>query len=127
RPWLSPLLFETNDWFLSGEDAGFCSSGSLSGNRGVLPLIPSAILIGRSVSVSAEWSEADASVVNQARSEGKPVSLGPYLLSAPETSTLQVIGWTSKLVPYSPKITRKPAGSFVVDNAGAFIARFSVQ
>ena len=54
RPWLNSMLFEANDWFLSGEDAGFCSSGSLSNNTGALPLIPTGMLIGRRVDVSAE-------------------------------------------------------------------------
>ena len=129
RPWLNSVLFETNDWFLSGQDAGFCSSGILSSNDGVLPLIPTGLLLGRNVDVSANWSAAETSMLSNAKSAGNPVSLGPFLLSAPgdARSTLQVIGWTSDLVPFSPKITRNAAGSILVDNTGAFIARFSVE
>jgi hypothetical protein len=129
RPWLHPMLFETNDWFLSGQDAGFCSSGNLSSNRGVLPLIPTGLLLGRKVDVSAGLSAAEASVLTQAKSAGKPVSLGPFLLSAPGDTgtTLQVIGWTSDLVPFSPKITKNAAGSILVDNRGGFVVRFSVE
>jgi hypothetical protein len=129
RPWLNPMLFDASDWFLSGQDAGFCSSGSMSKNDGVLPLIPTGLLLGRSVDVSADWSKADAALVKGAESAGKAVFLGPFMLSAPNgaSSTLQVIGWTSNLVPFSPKITKKLAGSILVDNSGAFIARFSVE
>jgi hypothetical protein len=127
RPWLNPLLFDASDWFVAGEDAGFCSSGSLTDNRGVLPLIPTGMLIGRSVDIAAEWSASDASFVSAAKSAGEPVSFGPFLLSSPDKSALHVIGWTSYLVPFSPKITRKAAGSILIDNSGAFIARFSVE
>jgi hypothetical protein len=129
RPWLNPLLFRSGDWFLSGQDAGFCSSGSISRNDGVLPLLPTGMLISRSVDISADWSNADASLVKDAKSAGKAVFLGPFMLSAPASagSTLQVIGWTSDLVPFSPKITKKLAGSILVDNSGAFVSRFSVE
>jgi hypothetical protein len=30
-------------------------------------------------------------------------------------------------VPFSPKITRQPAGSIQVENSGGFVARFSVE
>jgi hypothetical protein len=129
RPWLHPMVFETNDWFLSGQDAGFCSSGKLNGNRGVLPLIPTGLLLGRNVDVTAEWSAAGTSMLSEARSAGVPVSLGPFLLSAPGNarSTLHIIGWTSDLVPFSPKATKNAAGSVLVDNNGGFFARFSVE
>ncbi len=129
RPWLHPMLFETSDWFLSGQDAGFCSSGNLGANAGVMPLLTTGLLLGRNVDVSADWSAADASMLNSARSAGKPVSLGPFLLSAPGDtgSTLHVIGWTSDLVPFSPKMTKNKAGSIHVENKGAFVVRFSVE
>ena len=129
RNWLSSLLFNTGGWFLSGQDAGFCSSGSLSRNNGVLPLIPTGLLLGRNVEVSADWGKADASFLRDAKSAGKTVSLGPFLLSSPHNagSTLQVIGWTSDLVPFSPTITKQQAGSILVANSGAFVARFSVE
>jgi len=128
RGWLNPTLFDTGDWFLSGQDAGFCSSGSLNNNNGVLPLISTGLLLGRNVQVSADWSRADASLLQDAKSAGKPVFLGPFLVSAPEAPgpTLQVIGWTSDLVPFSPRITKQRAGSILVENAGGFVARFSV-
>ncbi|MDM0116131.1 hypothetical protein QTI66_28580 [Variovorax sp. J22R133] len=129
RSWLHPLLFETSDWFLSGQDAGFCSSGDLGVNDGVLPLVTNGLLLGRNIDVSADWSAADASRLNRAKSDGKPVSLGPFLLSSPGVadSTLQVIGWTSDLVPFSPKMTKNKAGSIHVDNMGGFAVRFSVE
>lgn len=129
RPWLDPMLFDTSEWFLSGQDAGFCSTGKLSGNRGVLPLIPTGLLLGRNVDVTADWSAAETLMLSKANSAGDPVSLGPFLLSATGDagSTLHIIGWTSVLVPFSPKMTKNTAGSVLVDNNGGFVARFSVE
>jgi hypothetical protein len=129
RSWINPLLFDTNGWFLSGEDAGFCSSGSLTQNDGVLPLIPTGLLLGRNVELSADWSKTDASFLQDAKLARKAVFLGPFLLSHPQDadSTLQVIGWTSDLVPFSPRITKQQAGSILIENSGAFVARFSVE
>jgi hypothetical protein len=129
RPWLTPMLFETSDWYLSGQDAGFCSSGSMTENNGVLPLIPTGLLLGRNVNLSGQWSKTDAALINNAASAGTTVSLGPFMLSAPgeSNSSLQVIGWTSELVPFSPRITSQSAGSIHVENSGGFVARFSVE
>jgi hypothetical protein len=129
RPWLNTTLFETEGWYLSGQDAGFCSSGSLSANGGILPLIPTGLLIGREVNVSVEWGKDDADVVRAAKSTGRRLFLGPFPVSNPgeANSTLHVIGWTSDLVPFSPKMTRNAAGSILVDSSGAFVARFSVE
>lgn len=68
-------------------------------------------------------------MLTNAKSAGNPVSLGPFLLSAPgdARSTLHVIGWTSDLVPFSPKMTKNAAGSILVDNRGGFVVRFSVE
>jgi hypothetical protein len=128
RPWLHPMLFQTDEWYLSGQDTGFCSSGKLTENRGVLPLIPTGLLLGRTVDVAANWSAAETSIFGAAKSAGAPVSLGPFRLSPQsDPSTLQVIGWISDLVPFSPTLTKKTAGSILVDNNGGFVARFSVE
>lgn len=127
RPWLTPTLFDTSDWFLSGQDSGFCSTGSAADNSGVLPLIPTGLLLCRSVNVSADWGGTDAALMKTAESRGMAVSLGPFTLSSGTGPALQVVGWTSDLVPFSPKVTRQSAGSILVENAGAFVARFSVE
>ena len=93
-----------------------------------MPLLTTGLLLGRNVEVSADWSATDTDMLKSARSAGKPVSLGPFLLFAPgdTDSTLHVIGWTSDLVPFSPKMTKNKAGSIHVENNGSFVVRFSV-
>ena len=128
RPWLNPLLFESDGWFLSGQPKGFCSSGKLDDNEGAIPLLPTGMLVAREVSVDAQWSARDRGVLNAAASSGKSVHLGPFSLgTTASTSTLQVIGWLSSLVPFSPKGSDLRPGSIVVTNKGVFTARFSVS
>ncbi len=127
RPWLNPLIFETGGWYLSSQPEGYCSSGSLDDNHGALPLLTTGMLVAKEISVDAEWSERDRARLADARSSGMPISLGPLSLTASAgSSTLQVIGWISSLVPYSPRSTDLRPGSIVVTNKGAFVARFSM-
>jgi len=127
RPWLNLLLFATDGWYLSGQPQGFCSSGTLGDNEGALALLPTGMLVAKQVTVEADWSDRDRAKLANASSSGKPVHLGPFSLSTgASTPSLQVIGWTSSLVPFSPKASDLRPGSIVVTNKGAFTARFSV-
>jgi hypothetical protein len=106
RPWWNQLLFSTNGWFLAGQDAGFCSSGSLTDNSGVLALLPTSIIFATDVSVDAQWGGKDQAVIDGAVKTGKQVSLGPFVLNANSNQpTIQVLGWVTQLIPYSPKLS----------------------
>jgi hypothetical protein len=125
RPWLNLLVFESGGWYLSGQPEGFCSSGKADDNAGVLPLLPTGMLLARDVSIDAEWSKSDQAFIDSANSSNKPVFLGPLAFQA-ERSSVQIIGWVSSLVPYSPRATDLQPGSILVRNTGSFVARFSV-
>lgn len=128
RPWLNPLLFESAGWYLEGQPEGFCSSGKTDANAGVLPLVPAGMLLAKDISVDADWSQADQAILASARASRQPVFLGPFAVqSQGSNSSLQVIGWISSLVPYSPQASNLRAGSVLVTNKGAFVSRFSVQ
>ena len=104
RPWLNLLLFESGGWYLSSQPQGFCSSGKTDENNGVLPLLPTGMLLAKDVSIQAEWSKKDQSFLDSAKSTKEPVFLGPFALESQGLgSSLQIIGWISSLVPYSPK------------------------
>lgn len=110
RPWLNQILFNTNGWFLAGQEAGFCSSGSLTDNSGVLALLPTSIIFATDVSVDARWGVKDQAVIDGANKNGRQVSLGPFVLNATSNqSIIQVLGWVMQLVPYSPKMSN-PSG-----------------
>lgn len=101
RPWLNPMLFATRGWRLSGQRRAFCSSGELDENDGVMPLLPTGILLAKDVVVEADWAPTDQRLLDRAPDGG--VSLGPLpLVDETNGSTLHVIAWVSRLLPLSP-------------------------
>lgn len=100
RPWLNTTLFATNGWRLPDQPSGFCSSGRLDDNDGVMPLLPTALLLARDVEVEADWARSDQQLLD--RGEYRGISLGPLPLGEHADSTLHVIAWVSALVPRAP-------------------------
>lgn len=134
RPWLSSLLFETSGWWLSGQPEGFCSSGTLEGNSGVFPLLPTALLLATDVAVDASWGPKDARLLAESRARSAPVSLGPLSLGSLASRgreaagpSVQIMAWLSTVVPLSPKASGRSDGAIVVENRGGFLVRFTVE
>lgn len=132
RPWLMELLFHLPGWSIPGEHSGFVSTGTVSQNGGVLPLLPAGFVVGYDVTVRGDFSASDRAVLDRATSGAASVSIGPFALSqtaGPTTKTrkratdvaatpftarrenpttvsspaLSVVGWISDLVPQSPR------------------------
>ena len=104
RPWLRSELFHAGGWSLSQQRSGFCSSGELRANAGVFPLLPTGMLLGRELAIDVTWGAADRAQLAAARSQGVQVSLGPFRLNlAAPSNDVQLIAWTSSLVPFSPQ------------------------
>ena len=104
RPWLDLLVFKIGNWFIPGQSSGFCSSGSAKLNDGILPLLPTGMLIAKDVSLDANWHEDDQAIIDKLKATGETGSLGPLLISGNKTnnSSIQIIGWVSDVVPFSP-------------------------
>jgi hypothetical protein len=104
RQWYNELLFNITGWSLTGQPEGFCSSGDLNSNNGIFPLVPSSILFGYDVSVDADWSTNDKMRIDDAIVKGIHVLLENLIINpAEKQSHLQVIGWVTSLIPFSPK------------------------
>jgi len=109
RPWLRYELFQSGGWLLSQQRSGFCSSGELQENEGVFPLLPTGMLLGRDVALDVSWGSADQAVLSSALACGAPVSLGPFRLdAAARAMDVQLVAWTSSLVPFSPRQSNLP-------------------
>lgn len=104
RPWLDMMFFSMNNWYLSGQEAGFCSSGSNVENKGLLPLLPTGMLIARDISLQADWHKDDKKIIDEMNKSSEAGHLGPFTVSPSddEGDCIQVIGWQSNVVPYSP-------------------------
>lgn len=120
RPWLDYTIFRMNDWYLQGQPAGLCSTGSTTANDGILPLLPTSVLIGMDTTLTAQWSAVDKSLMDAAVAANEFLALGPFVLQsgavaapaqfdadaaiAASPQTLFVVGWISALVPLSPSL-----------------------
>lgn len=105
RQWYNEMLFSTNGWSLSGQSKGFCSSGDIDNNSGIFSLVPSSVIFGYDLSVEASWSLTDQLYIEKSRKSGKQVSIDNLVFHpAKGESDLQVIGWVTTLIPYSPSI-----------------------
>jgi hypothetical protein len=124
RPWLDTSLFSIGGWAMAGRRRNDLSTGSLIGNTGIFPLLPSSIIIARDLQIAATWSQSDASFIRE-RLHQQDLAFGPFALAGhyrrpgakAATVThatfdgvniiapgLQVIGWMSKLVPACPPL-----------------------
>lgn len=107
RPWLDLGLFSAGAWTLPGQPAGYVSSGSLQQNDGVLPLLPTSLVVAHSVRIEGAWGQVDAARIATAPAGG--LSLGPFVVppqdageGALASPAPQVMGWVSALVPRAP-------------------------
>jgi len=109
RPWFRYELFQAGGWLLSQQRSGYCSSGDLHANPGVFPLLPTGMLLGKDVALDVTWGKTDQALLSSALSPGAQISLGPFRLNLSASATdVQIVAWTSSLVPFSPRQSNLP-------------------
>ncbi len=121
RPWLHEFIFRMNGWFIDAAKNGGISNGSLAGNQnGLLPLIPTAFIIARDISITGDFSTQDQSHIESATSGSTSVGWGPFSVSGHYSHSeshdtfnstfnggtltipgIQIIAWVSEIVPKS--------------------------
>lgn len=101
RKWLDTTIFIRKGWGVPGEDPGFCSSGDVVDNPGLLPLIPICILVGADIRVDVEWGPRDKAAIE--RAGDAPVAVGPFPVVGASSSLLYLVAVISYLTPFSPK------------------------
>jgi hypothetical protein len=125
RPWLNTGLFAMSDWWAKGYPRGRISTGTLKGNgNSVLPLIPTAFIVAKDVSIKANFTSQDTSHFTSDSTSrertgwgwGPFTGAGRYNRSRSEKDTfqssysngvlkmpgLQLIAWVSTITPASP-------------------------
>lgn len=113
RPWLDPTLLAIRGLTFPGQAESFISSGSLSANPGLLPLIPISIWLAQEVRITADWvADAAEAIATASAAEGGGFgSLGGLALSLADHQvtgdtlvlpSLQLIAVVSHLVPACP-------------------------
>ncbi len=98
RFWYKNALLNMPNWYMTGTERGFYSSGSLADVTKLFPLLPQAFIAIRNLRVSANWSNQDRANLSRAQSLGpfslQGGSMAGNTLSAPG---LQIIAWVSRL------------------------------
>ena len=120
RPWLDFELFGLRGWYLQGQPQGYYSTGQTAANQGVLPLVPTRLLLGTDIRLDAQVGAGDRDLVRRAAATGAALSLGPFNLGSvalagdrvqgipADQPALYLVGWCSDLVPLSPSTPGNP-------------------
>jgi hypothetical protein len=103
RSWLKSALLNTRNWYMFGTKAGEYSQGRIDNNTGMFPMLPSAFVAIRDLTITANWSQQDAQTVAQSKSFGPfDVRNGTFNQGSLVAKQLQIIGWLSRLTPTLP-------------------------
>lgn len=125
RPWLNTVVFSMTDWWAKGIVQNGISNGRLKGNEsGMLPLIPTAFIIAKDVTIKANFTEQDTKRFSSGKNSDAswgwgwgPFSGGGMYFKNKETGDnfnstysngvlklpgLQVVAWVSSVTPASP-------------------------
>jgi hypothetical protein len=104
RPWMDTAFLTSKTWYIPGSKAGDVASGAGDGNK-PLEVIPVAAIVVKNLTIKADWSQDDLSVVNSF------TKFGPFSLVGREfhsdTATLncagmQIVGWVFEPMPMLP-------------------------
>lgn len=115
RPWLYRELLDA-EWYVRGIKRGYFSTGNVTYNDGILPLITQSMLVGTNLSIEGEFSKKDKEILTD-QQEGK-LSVGPFVVKFGDASaeieqtkdllrisskTTQIMGYISSCVPLCPR------------------------
>jgi hypothetical protein len=114
RPWLDFEVFGLRGWYLQGQPQGYYSTGQTATNKGILPLVPTRLLLGTDIRLDARVGADDRDLIRRSVATGAALSLGPFNLGSvalagdrmqarpADKPALYLVGWCSDLVPLSP-------------------------
>ncbi|HET7232360.1 MAG TPA: hypothetical protein VFJ16_20300 [Longimicrobium sp.] len=122
RPWFNPLLLSMQGWWVDGTPEG--------GLATMMPLVPTAFILARNVTIKADFSEQDKSHIESATSGSASVGWGPFGASGSYSSSssadtftskfdggtlqlpgLQLIGWVNTVTPAGVPPMAAPAAA----------------
>ena len=125
RPWLNSIVFNMTDWWAKGYPKDRISNGKLKGNEaGALPLIPTAFIVAKDVTIKSKFTAQDTSrfTASNSSDEKRGWGWGPFSGGGHYTTNrvnndafsssyadgilklpgLQLIAWVSSIAPACP-------------------------
>ncbi len=126
RGWLHEFLFRMNDWWIDSRPKDGISNGLLEGNAdNLLPLIPTAFVVARDISITADFSTEDQKTIEKSVSGSTSVGWGPFQISGHYSHSsssssfnstfnggtinvpgIQIIGWVNEITPASAPLSK---------------------
>jgi hypothetical protein len=124
RPWFSESLFRLGSWSNNMLKKGEISNGKIDSSNAsnYIPMYPVAFIIAKDISIKAGFSQEEEEHIKQSLKTSASVSYGPFSIGGSygygrtedkldsnfqngeiKVPGMQIIGWVSKVVPYSPK------------------------
>jgi hypothetical protein len=103
RKWFKLALLSTRNWYMYGTSANEYSTGTVTNNPGIFPLLPLSFIVISDLKITANWSKDDRVNLEKAISFGPfDVRNGTINQDTLEVKGLQIIAWISKLMPPLP-------------------------
>ena len=124
RPWFSESLFRLGSWSNNMFTAGGISNGKIDSTNAsnYIPMYPLAFIVAKEITVKANFSHEEEEHIKESIKASASVGWGPFSISGSygygktednlksdfqngeiKVPGMQIIGWVSKVVPYSPK------------------------
>lgn len=138
RRWFENRLLSLTGWSTAGRAPGSYSNGDGNTNPGVFPLLPTAMLIVSDLKISANWGSSDMHFASQATKVDANVGFAFWQASGKFENTsstrtfksdfdgttlsipgMNIMGWESAVVPFSPPAGGPPAQPTAGSASGA--------
>ena len=103
RPWFKLALLSMPNWWMVSTNAKAYSTGTITDNPGMFPLLPLSFVAIRDLRITANWSPEDHANLSKAVSFGFfDLRNGVFSQNTYEVKGLQIIAWISRLTPPLP-------------------------
>lgn len=122
RPWFDASIFKFGGWTNNAYPAGSISSGNFDDVNAALPMVPTAFLVAKNITVEGDFKVTDDEMIEKSMSAGFDVGIGCFKASGHYSSGnsehtfsskmedgkltipgMQIIGFLSEVLPLSPK------------------------
>jgi hypothetical protein len=131
RPWFSESLFRLGSWSNNQfPEEGGVSNGKIDSSNasGYIPMYPVAFIVAKDITIKADFSHEEEEHIKQSLKTSVSVGFGPFSIGGSygygksednldsdfqngeiKVPGMQIIGWVSRVVPFSPKVGAKTA------------------
>lgn len=124
RPWFTESIFRLSNWSTNIASAGGISNGKIDSTnaRNFIPMYPVAFIVAKDICIKANFTHEEEDHIKQAIKTGVSVGYGPFSIGGNygfgktedkfdsnfqngeiKVPGMQIIGWISRLIPYSTK------------------------